>query len=104
MKATQNFFGKNFIYLEALKLERHCPLYALTDACYSMPSSIYHFRSRHCESHTKQKPPIPATVFAMLWWTAQTSAKICKPTNATAFATVFTQSCEFQYLVRTSRQ
>ena len=45
------------------------------------------------------KPPIHATVFAvivMLWWTAQTSAKMCRPTHAIVFATVFTQSCEFQ--------
>ena len=95
---------KTSFILEPLKLEQHCPLHALTDACYSMPSSIYNFRSRHCESHSKQKPPIHATVFAMLWWTAQTSAKICKPTNATAFATVFTHSCEFKCLVRMSRQ
>ena len=39
-------------------------------------------------------------VIVMLWWTAQTSAKICKPSNATAFATVFTQSGEFQRTVR----
>ena len=41
-------------------------------------------------------------VIVMLWWTAQT--QICKPNNATAFATVFTQSCEFQRTVRMSLQ